>query len=162
MIRDPEFSAAVLLTHYSFDLQGSGMEGLINHWMYTYPKKWVIAAILEALYQGRYKVGSVSRILDAWQSKGYPMAHFDHDFADIAYKKLMRSVVVMEQFNCTISDQENNTEEVKKAKETAPEAKTPVSTVEDEAVVTPVRAKRKNVPNPGINEWARLTQRLVG
>lgn len=162
MIRDPEFSAAVLLTHYSFDLQGSGMEGLINHWMYTYPKKWVIAAILEALYQGRYKVSSVSRILDSWQSKGYPMAHFDHDFADIAYKKLMRSVVVMEQFKCIISDQEDNTEELKKAKDVEPEVEISVSADEDGSVVTPVRAKRKNVPNPGINEWARLTQRLVG
>lgn len=89
MTRNPVISTAALLTHYSFDLQGQGIERLVHRWLAAYPSRWVMAAVVEALYQGRYKVDSVNRILSAWQSRGQPLPHFDHDFADIVCKKLL-------------------------------------------------------------------------
>lgn len=160
MIRDPEFSALILLTHYSFDLQGFNAQNLTSSWLYHYPQKWVIAAIVEALYQGRYKADSVSRILSSWQLKGHPMPHFDHEFADIAYKKLMRSIEVMERF-----------EDVKKQEESAMKTKAKKAPAKNERIPEKhpleiseleTQGNRKNIPNPGIREWARLTQRLAG
>lgn len=89
MTRNPVISTAALLTHYSFDLQGQGIEPVVHKWLAAYPNRWVMAAVVEALYQGRYKVDSVNRILSAWQARGQPLPHFDHDFADIVCKKLL-------------------------------------------------------------------------
>jgi hypothetical protein len=89
MTRNPVISTAALLTHYSFDLQGQGLERVVHKWLAAYPNRWVMAAVVEALYQGRYKVDSVNRILSAWQARGQPLPHFDHDFADIVCKKLL-------------------------------------------------------------------------
>ncbi|PSN05829.1 hypothetical protein C7271_02050 [filamentous cyanobacterium CCP5] len=161
MTINPEFSALVLLTHYSFDMQGLDVQGLTSSWMYSYPKKWVVAAIIEALYQGRYKAESVSRILYSWQHKGYPLAHFDHEFADIAYKKLMKSVAVTEQFeNALIQQSEEMMNKQGEKQQTSNERSISRSQHTDE--LREKQNKKKYIPNPGIQEWARLTQRLAG
>lgn len=88
MKRDPKLTAWILLASYSFDHDGKHMDIIIENWLSSYPGKWVIAAIVEAIYQGRYKVSSVSKILESWAFRGYPTHHFDHEFADIVCKKL--------------------------------------------------------------------------
>lgn len=88
MRKNPAESTFTLLSNYSFELTEVNVDELIFLWLSLYPSKWVVAAIVEAIYQGRYKVESVSRILNAWSVRGYPMHHFDYDFADVVCKKL--------------------------------------------------------------------------
>lgn len=88
MRKNPVESTFTLLSNYSFELTEVNVNELVFLWLSLYPSKWVVAAIVEAIYQGRYKVESVSRILNAWSIRGYPMHHFDYDFADVVCKKL--------------------------------------------------------------------------
>ncbi len=89
MRKNPAAVTFALLSNYSFELGGSNLADLIHSWLNLYPGKWVITATVEAIYQGRYKVNSVSRILQFWSLKGYPVHHFDYDFADVVCKKLI-------------------------------------------------------------------------
>jgi hypothetical protein len=88
MRKNPVDSTFMLLSSYSFEITEANIDELIFFWLSLYPSKWVVAAIVEAIYQGRYKVESVSRILNSWGVRGYPMHHFDYDFADVVCKKL--------------------------------------------------------------------------
>lgn len=58
--------AVVLLTHYSFDLGGYNVQEIVNQWQAHYPVNWLHLAVIEALYQGRYKAFSVQQILSMW------------------------------------------------------------------------------------------------
>ncbi|TVQ21327.1 MAG: hypothetical protein EA367_06180 [Leptolyngbya sp. DLM2.Bin15] len=89
MRKNPAAVTFALLINYSFELGEANLVDLIYSWLNAYPGKWVITATVEAIYQGRYKVNSVSRILEFWSLKGYPVHHFDYDFADVVCKKLM-------------------------------------------------------------------------
>lgn len=72
--------AVGLLVHYSFDLDSDTAEQLVALWLTHYPPHWLRLAVIEALYQGRYKAVSVEHILDMWQRRGQPLYHFNHDF----------------------------------------------------------------------------------
>jgi hypothetical protein len=80
--------AAILLTHYGFDLNGYAADSLVESWLVTYEVGWVRAAVLEALYQGRYKAISVEQILALWGRRGQPLRHFTHEFERIVCKEL--------------------------------------------------------------------------
>lgn len=79
--RDLE-QACRLLQEYSFDLGGYLAEELVSLWQKHLEAEpsWVRAAVLEALYQGRYKAFSVEQILRLWKRRGHPMRHYNHDF----------------------------------------------------------------------------------
>ncbi|MBW4654689.1 MAG: hypothetical protein KME20_16860 [Kaiparowitsia implicata GSE-PSE-MK54-09C] len=80
-LNDPAFTmTADLLTRYSFDMGAFSAPQLVGYWMRTYPLAWVRAAIIEALYQGRYKSISVGQILSIWQRRGQPLYHFNFEF----------------------------------------------------------------------------------
>lgn len=72
--------AASLLVHYSFDISGDTVEELVGEWLTIYPAYWVHLAVVEALYQGRYKTVSVEHILAMWQRRGQPIYHFNYEF----------------------------------------------------------------------------------
>ncbi len=76
----PAELAAKLLTHYSFDLNGFNTSELINRWQVEYPLHWLHLAVIEALYQGRYKAISVQQILTFWRRKGEATYHFNMEF----------------------------------------------------------------------------------
>ena len=73
-------SAAALLTHYCFELGGYTAEQLIDRWLGDYDASWVRLAVIEALYQGRYKAVSVAQILACWKRRGDTLYHFNGDF----------------------------------------------------------------------------------
>ncbi|MCT7951541.1 hypothetical protein NG798_17190 [Ancylothrix sp. C2] len=80
-IKDPVVAcAAALLTHYSFDLGGSTAERLIIQWQKEYPGNWLRLAVIEALYQGRYKAVSVTQLLAMWKRRGELLYHFNYEF----------------------------------------------------------------------------------
>ncbi|MEG4803185.1 hypothetical protein QUB63_11455 [Microcoleus sp. ARI1-B5] len=72
--------AAALLVHYGFDLGGKKAEKLAGEWLTKYPGYWVRLAVVEALYQGRYKAVSVGQLLSMWQRIGEPLYHFNREF----------------------------------------------------------------------------------
>jgi hypothetical protein len=69
-----------LLQAYCFDGSGYTANQLLTHWTKNYPVNWVRLAIIEALYQGRYKAVSVDQILSFWQRRRSPIYHFNHEF----------------------------------------------------------------------------------
>lgn len=69
-----------LLLHYIFDLGGYSARELVAHWSVYYPTNWVRLAVIEALYQGRYKAISVEQILGLWQRRGQVRQHFNCEF----------------------------------------------------------------------------------
>ncbi|MCU0536354.1 MAG: hypothetical protein MUD14_20905 [Hydrococcus sp. Prado102] len=79
---------AALLTRYGFELKGYTPLELIEQWLRLYPAKWVRLAVIEALYQGRYKAISVEHILGLWQRRGQPTFHFPYDFERLIFRVL--------------------------------------------------------------------------
>lgn len=78
--KDPARLAADLLQHYSFELAGYSLVQQIAIWLEYYPAEWLPFAIIEALYQGRYKAISVEQILNLWERRQQPVYHFNHEF----------------------------------------------------------------------------------
>lgn len=69
-----------LMTRYSFDLGNYAIDRWIEQWLQQYPSEWLPRAVIEALYQGRYKAISVWQILDLWRRRGKPLQHFNREF----------------------------------------------------------------------------------
>jgi hypothetical protein len=82
------------LNNYSFDLEGYAVEHVTHNWLRHYPSKWVVAAIIEALYLGRYKAASVESILFLWCLRGQPLRHFDNEFACLVCGDLLKKLPV--------------------------------------------------------------------
>lgn len=80
---DPVMEATALITQYSFDLAGHTAASLMSYWLSQHPPEWLRLAIIEALYQGRYKAISIEQILNLWQRRGQPVCHFNHEFERI-------------------------------------------------------------------------------
>lgn len=82
-----------LLEHYCFDLGSRGAEALVAHWMQQYPSHWVKLAVIEALYQGRYKAVSVEQLLNLWVRRGQASYHFNGDFERLIGRKLPQNLM---------------------------------------------------------------------
>jgi hypothetical protein len=94
MVRSLAASTSALLSHYSFDLGEHPLNQLVENWLGEYPPRWVMGAIIEALYQGRYKASSVERILFLWYLRGQPLHHFDFEFLDIICSGIFQVVPI--------------------------------------------------------------------
>lgn len=88
----PELATA-LLTHYSFDLSGHTASELVKRWQTEYPANWLHLAVVEALYQGRYKGISVQQILAFWQRRGQVIHHFNMEFERLICSKFPESLI---------------------------------------------------------------------
>ncbi len=72
-------SAMALLVHY-YDLAPASARLLLNKWLQRCPAHWVRAAVIEALYQGRYRPVSVEQILAFWLRRSKMISHFNREF----------------------------------------------------------------------------------
>ncbi len=72
-----------LMRYYSFDLDGFTAEYRVEQWLAQYPAQWLQPAVVEALYQGRYKAISVEQILTLWQRRDRTLYHFNGEFERI-------------------------------------------------------------------------------
>lgn len=79
--------AIALLIHYSFDLSGYSASEIVDSWQKQYPLNWLHFAVIEALYQGRYKAVSVQQILNLWQRRGQATFHFNMEFETMICSK---------------------------------------------------------------------------
>ena len=95
----------VLITSYSFDLQGYTLEELISKWLKNYHSTWIRLATIEALYLGRYKAISVEQIMGVWERLGEPKIHFGGEFERLICRKLPRHLVVEQNSHQNLKDQ---------------------------------------------------------
>lgn len=79
--------AVALLTHYSFDLGGYDPQEIVKQWQGHYPVNWLHLAVIEALYQGRYKAFSVQQILSMWHRRQQATYHFNMEFERLICSK---------------------------------------------------------------------------
>lgn len=80
-ISSPEaLHALCLLRYYGFDLDSHNIEEQMADWLEHYSARLIVQAIIEALYQGRYKTVSVNQILALWKRRGQTICHFNHEF----------------------------------------------------------------------------------
>lgn len=79
-----------LLTRYGFDMRGYNVSELLQKWLNDYQSFWIRLAVIEALYQGRYKAISVEQILTCWLRRGSPAYHFTHEFERLVCRKFPR------------------------------------------------------------------------
>lgn len=91
--RDAIVQAANLLAYYSFDLGNQTIAELIANWLRHHSPQWIRSAVIEALYQGRYKAISVEQILAFWQRRNQPLCHFNHEFERLVCNKFPRHLV---------------------------------------------------------------------
>ncbi len=96
IIQEPEKSAIVhatdLLTHYSFDLGDRTASQLTQHWLKDFSATWIRSAVIEALYQGRYKAVSVDQILLLWKRRNQPCYHFNYEFERLVCNRFPRDL----------------------------------------------------------------------
>ncbi|MEO0373979.1 MAG: hypothetical protein AAF329_05000 [Cyanobacteria bacterium P01_A01_bin.17] len=69
-----------LLAYYNFQDEAQTREQLLDRWLRSYPIDWVRSALIEALYQGRYKSASVEYLLQLWKRRGQSLHHFSREF----------------------------------------------------------------------------------
>jgi hypothetical protein len=80
----PTSTTLELLSYYS--LEGNrypkpiSKAQVLNRWLQSYPEQLVRLALIESLYQGRYKMISVEQLLALWCRRGQPTYHFNHEF----------------------------------------------------------------------------------
>jgi hypothetical protein len=72
--------AVSLLFHY-FELDIPSARGMAHMWAQRYPIDWISPAVLESLYQGRYRAVSVEQILGIWKRRNTPICHYPSEFA---------------------------------------------------------------------------------
>jgi hypothetical protein len=85
--------AADLLRYYNFELETCAIDQQIAAWLTEYSAKWIQQAVVEALYQGRYKVISVRQILALWQRRSQPVNRFTGDFERLVCNKIPRTAI---------------------------------------------------------------------
>jgi hypothetical protein len=100
-------SAVALLIHYGFEHGEFTGEQLIRHWLSIYPARWIRLAIIEALYQGRYKTISVQHILIFWQRREQPLCHFNQEFERLVCHNLPKNLLVTGRRKSTPSSSVN-------------------------------------------------------
>lgn len=85
--------AAALLTYYGTEgTRLSVRVKLLARWLKLYPEPWVRAALIESIYQGRYKTISVEQLLERWQHRGQPVCHFNSEFARLICQNIPREL----------------------------------------------------------------------
>ncbi|MEM1256261.1 MAG: hypothetical protein AAGI69_27815 [Cyanobacteria bacterium P01_H01_bin.21] len=80
--------AITLIKAFSLELNQYSPESQVLYWLNQHRAAWIRDAIIEAVYQGRYKVISVQHILLIWQRRGQPVRHFTSGFEQVIAAQL--------------------------------------------------------------------------
>jgi hypothetical protein len=69
------------LSKFRFEgINSPGLSKVLSTWHETFSADWIPLAVVQAAYQGRYKVASVEQILRFWKRRGEPRCNFDREF----------------------------------------------------------------------------------
>jgi hypothetical protein len=94
MIQSTQNTIAALIAHYGLELEDTQVDDVVRPWLDRYEPTWVIKAIVESLYRGRYKVTSVDRILQDWTRIGEPRYWFSAEYERGILEKLPQIVAM--------------------------------------------------------------------
>jgi hypothetical protein len=158
MRKDPTESTSALLRYYSFDLGNYSAEQIVKELMKNYPTKWVVAAVIESIYQGRYKITSINNILLNWHLNGHPQHHFDVEFADLICSNL--SSKAAEKSKAALdSRQKKQTVLPDQSEHIALNILEQEEETESEKTNSNI-GNRGEIPNSGIDRWLKLIRKL--
>ncbi len=127
-----------LLTRYGFEIQEITVRELIEKWVASYSLYWIRLAIVESLYQGRYKAISVEHILALWKRLGHPTYHFTYEF-----ERFITRNVFIEDVNNHQKSKQQASEEKSSTPEPS-EATTPKNSI----TLTPIQELVKKIAIP--------------
>lgn len=71
---------ATLIDRYGLEPDGERVDIIVATWLQHNDRTWVVKAIVESLYRGRYKIKSVDNILKDWQRLSKPLYHFTPEY----------------------------------------------------------------------------------
>jgi hypothetical protein len=71
---------AVIIKIYGLSLDEQQVEAILITWFQKYDRAWILKAIVESLYRGRYKLVSVDNILKDWDRIGQPRYNFTPEY----------------------------------------------------------------------------------
>ncbi len=71
---------ATLIDRYGLEPDGDRVDIIVATWLQQNDSTWVVKAIVESLYRGRYKIKSVDNILKDWQRLSKPLYHFTPEY----------------------------------------------------------------------------------
>lgn len=127
-----------LLSRYGFEIKEVSMPELIETWVASYSVYWIRLAIVEALYQGRYKAISVEHILALWKRLGHPTYHFTYEFE----RFITRNLFVEDSNNHQIVEEQ-------KLEEQSLTSEQPIeSTPKNNITLTPIQELVKKIAIP--------------
>ncbi|NCJ07315.1 hypothetical protein GS597_12515 [Synechococcales cyanobacterium C] len=89
---DPIAASYALLSYYCEESTEQVKTESLEQLLQAYPADWVRLALIEALFQGRYKLISVAQMLMAWKRRGEPLSHFSYDFATMVSHNFPRTL----------------------------------------------------------------------
>jgi hypothetical protein len=70
----------VVIEIYGLELNDREIDEVLSAWMRQYDSTWILKAIVESLYRGRYKIVCVESILSNWQRLGNPRYQFTPEY----------------------------------------------------------------------------------
>jgi hypothetical protein len=94
MIQSPQNTIAALIAHYGLELEGIQVDTIVKPWLDRYEPLWIVKAIVESLYRGRYKVNSVDRILKGWERVGEARYTFSIEYERSILEKIPETVAM--------------------------------------------------------------------
>jgi hypothetical protein len=77
---------------YGLELDGCQIDTILESWLKQYDPTWILKAIVESLYRGRYKIVSVENILKDWHRLGTPRYHFTPEYEREILEKIPQPV----------------------------------------------------------------------
>jgi hypothetical protein len=79
---------SVIIKIYGLALDEQQVEATLITWFQKYESAWILKAIVESLYRGRYKLVSVDNILKDWDRIGKPRYNFTPEYEREILQKL--------------------------------------------------------------------------
>ncbi len=70
----------IAIETYGLELDADRVDTIVATWLKQYDPNWILKAIVESLYRGRYKIRSVENILKDWQRLGNPRYQFTPEY----------------------------------------------------------------------------------
>jgi hypothetical protein len=89
-------SITALIDDYGLNTERIPTEKIVAAWLQQYEATWIVKAIVEAVFRGRYQIKSVDDILKQWQRLGKPRCSFKADFERERLKKILAPTELVE------------------------------------------------------------------
>jgi hypothetical protein len=86
----------VIIDRYGLELEGNHIDSVVVNWLQRYDSTWIVKAIIESLFRGRYKIKSVDNILKDWQRLSRPFYQFTPEYERGILQSIPQSIELSE------------------------------------------------------------------